>query len=283
MSEHLAELLDLELAWRRVKLDYDSNRTFVTHPFLTDLVELDRESWLRRLRHELASDAYQPSPPVSFPQPKGKWLVRPATMLWVDDEIVYAALVGAALPHIETALRWAQGDPDVSYQLSPDPGRPAWVRSDFRVWNEWRTRSLEKLGAAVQFVAVADIAAFYENIDFARLLSYLREVGTDAEVLELLAKCLHTWSQPRDKGIPQGYSASDILAKLYLLPVDQALKNEGYTHLRYVDDIRIFCGNLTAAKRSVPTPASTVGIWRRPCGPTSARCSKIRADCGHIR
>ncbi len=57
----------------------------------------------------------------------------------------------------------------------------------------------------------------------------------------LLSDCLNRWAQPRGKGIPQGYTAADILAKLYLTSVDINLRNEGFDHLRYVDDIRVFC------------------------------------------
>ena len=62
---------------------------------------------------------------------------------------------------------------------------------------------------------------------------------------------LNRWAQPRAKGIPQGFSASDILAKIYLNPIDRALRNGGFTHLRYVDDIRIFCKSRLEAKRGL--------------------------------
>ena len=45
------------------------------------------------------------------------------------------------------------------------------------------------------------------------------------------------------RGLPQGYSASDVLAKAYLHPVDQSLAGRGYTHVRWVDDFRIFVRN----------------------------------------
>ena len=72
------------------------------------------------------------------------------------------------------------------------------------------------------------------------------------EAAKLLSACLNRWAEPRGKGIPQGRrSASDILAKLYLDSIDHNLRNEGFSHLRYVDDIRIFCGDIREAKRAV--------------------------------
>lgn len=250
MSEHLVSLLDLTLAWRRLKLDFD-NRVSFCHPILKDLIELDLDSWLATIKDELARDVYRPSPPNAYEMPKGKWLVRPGVRLSPKDELIYTALVGAALPHIEERVRWARGDPDVSYQLVRDPRLPAWVNSGFRVWAEWRTKSLAKLGQSVQYVVFADISAFYENIDYPKLASYLREIGVGQEVVSLLTECLWVWSLPRGKGLPQGYTPSDILAKLYLAGFDLSLKNEGHVHLRYVDDIRVFCANLTAARQSL--------------------------------
>lgn len=67
----------------------------------------------------------------------------------------------------------------------------------------------------------------------------------------MLRECLRQWSFRGDVGIPQGYSASDILAKLFANTLDNLLLNNGYTHLRYVDDIRIFCKSKVHAKKAI--------------------------------
>lgn len=69
--------------------------------------------------------------------------------------------------------------------------------------------------------------------------------------MRILAQFLNRWVQVNGKGIPQGNSASDLLAKLYLDPVDKGLKNAGFIHLRYVDDFRIFCRTESEAKRAL--------------------------------
>jgi Reverse transcriptase (RNA-dependent DNA polymerase) len=53
------------------------------------------------------------------------------------------------------------------------------------------------------------------------------------------------------RSIPQGHSPADILAKLYLSPVDSALQDFGHKHFRFVDDFRFFCRNLREAKRAL--------------------------------
>ena len=52
---------------------------------------------------------------------------------------------------------------------------------------------------------------------------------------------LNAWAPGKQKGIPQGYTTSSILAEVYLDSIDKNLEREGIEHTRYVDDMRIFC------------------------------------------
>ena len=125
-------------------------------------------------------------------------------------------------------------------------------------------------------MVVADISAFYENIDLPRLASDLRRIGIDHEIITLLSSCLNRWAEPRGKGIPQGYSAADILAKLYLDPLDQTLHTEGFRHLRYVDDIRIFCRDEIEARRALLRLSEL--LRARGLNLQSAKTHVLRAD-----
>jgi hypothetical protein len=194
---------------------------------------------------------YVPSERLLCLTPKPGWLVRPGAVLNLEDEVIYTALLGALHERLWTLIGSSQGDPDVAYQLQPLQAGVEWVRSGFRVWTDWRTRSLAKLAGGCLYMVTADIAAFYDTIDLSLLFSDLRAMGADPTALPLLSACLNRWASPLGRGIPQGYTASDILAKLYLHPVDVALRNAGFTHLRYVDDIRIFCTSLLEAKRAL--------------------------------
>src|SRR5258708_3273490 len=115
MSERLANLLNLELAWHRTKLDIPV-RTFVTNPYLIDLVEQDSRAFFVRIREQIVR-GYTPGPSGTCLLPKGNWHVRPGALLRVSDEILFNALVGQSFQHIARRLRWSQGDPDVAYQL----------------------------------------------------------------------------------------------------------------------------------------------------------------------
>jgi hypothetical protein len=181
--------------------------------------------------------------------PKGNGLIRPGGHLSYADRLIYAACVGACFPAIHKALKWSQGVIDFSYQLALDPANPEWIRDRFVGWKSFDEKSVARIGAGAAFVVVADISAFYENIDIGLLVSDVRATGAPKPAVDQLSVCLNKWAQVSGRGIPQGQTPSDILAKLYLNTVDQNLKNMGYEHLRYVDDFRVFCGSEVEAKQ----------------------------------
>jgi hypothetical protein len=96
--------LDLELAWRRVKDDHRSGRSFVNYPFEIELDEAARDNWLAGLRAKIAA-TYRPHSVVVADIPKGNGAVRPAALLTLEDKVVYSAAVGALLPSINAGLR----------------------------------------------------------------------------------------------------------------------------------------------------------------------------------
>lgn len=223
-------------------------RGFVVVPHQAEWIELDLDRWLDFIQGRLG-DGYEPDSASRCFEPKPRWMLRPGTVLTLEDEVVYNYVIGEFLQGVWRVIGWAQGDPDLAYRLSEDRlGAVKWVTRGVRAHKEFRRLSLDKLSQDITHAVTTDVTGFYENIDIDRLLSDLRVFEPDGEHLELLQKCLRRWSIPRGKGIPQGYTASDILAKVYFNPVDQALRNDGIVHLRYVDDLRVFCRSRRDAK-----------------------------------
>lgn len=252
MSDSISSRLHLDLAWRRVKLDLKNNRGFVTYPYVIDWIEEDLGGWFDTIREELdSSTGYAPRSCLTCYQPKENWLVRPGAVLDLKDEVVYTAILGAFHKQVWSVIGWSQGNPDTSQPLQQAPDKAAWVRSRFGSWREFGEKSLAALESDVSDVLFTDISGFYENIDLQHLSSILQQARVDPELLSLLNKCLNRWAQPRAKGIPQGFTSSDILAKLYLNNVDHRLSTLGFIHLRYNDDFRIFCPSVIAARKAL--------------------------------
>ena len=243
-----ADALDLHLAWRRVKSDID-HRVFIGHPYAVSVIEHTLDDWIAARFEDLQGGRYEPKPMFVCDVPKGGGLIRPGAHLSYADRLVYAACVGACLPAIHEVLRWAQGSVDFSYQLANDSKNPDWIRNRFGGWRDFNQTSLNYIGNQTQFVVFADITAFYENIDIGLLISDLKASGAPQFAIAQLSTCLNKWSQIPGRGLPQGQTPSDILAKLYVNNIDRRLRQLGYRYVRYVDDMRAFFATLTEAKQ----------------------------------
>ena len=250
-SLQFAKDLDLHLAWKRIKNDILEDKVFIKNPYEVSLIEHDIESWLRRIRQSIARDTYVPKDLYICDIPKGNNLIRPGGHLELSDRVIYTAVLSSAFDKIKNELEWAQGKVDFSYELVDDPSKIEWLKNPFPSWEAFRLKSLAEIHKGYTYVVVTDISAFYENIDISILISDLKEIGLQNAQTNILSKCLNRWAQVSGRGLPQGHSSSDILAKVYLNPVDELLMQSGFKHFRYVDDIRIFCKDLNEAKRSI--------------------------------
>jgi retron-type reverse transcriptase len=281
MSEALVQLLDLDLGWTRTIADITERRTFVRHPYELELVQIDLQAWLAQLRDLLRADRYYPSPMLFIDVPKGRGGVRSGAYLTLPDRVVYASLVAAALPNIERHLAWAQGTVDFSYQLRRTRRGADWFRSRFLAWREFRESSLRRVHEGLPYVVMTDISDFYDSIDIATLLSDLRQMDTPEALVTQLSACLNRWADPLKVGIPQGQSASDVLAKVYLNSVDRNLRAMDYGHFRYVDDYRIFCNDKVRAKRAL---LDLTGLLRkRGLSLQAAKSEILRSDEARTR
>ena len=259
IAPSLSSGLDLPLAWRRVQADLAERRAFVRHPFHEQLIDPDLSAWLGNLSVLVDTDTYVPSPCglCSVPKPQGH--VRPGGVLTLEDQVLYSALVQQLRAQIQPALQPAAGSPDYSYQLRSKVEHLEWFEQFFPRWKAFDADSINHIDAGATHVVVADIAGYYEQIDLYSLRSDLNGLGVDSKVLALLMTMLHRWTRIERRGLPQGYSPSDLLGKLYLNSVDLTLKNEGLQHIRWVDDFRIFCRSEAEARQALIVLIGSLG------------------------
>ncbi len=251
MAASAVPALDLPLAWRRVKHDLE-HRVFVQPGYELQLIQADLDGWLGPIGTQLEAGHYSPRAMRVVEVPKGGGLLRPGSQLSLSDHLVYTACVGAALEHFHPTLAPLQGAVDFGYRLAGDPKAQSWITNQFEAWRDFRVDSIAKIDSGASCVVVTDLTAFYETIAVPFLLSDLRAAGVPTGITELLNRCLSRWST-HGRGIPQGVSASDLLAKFYLHVVDRTLMEDGIVHTRYVDDIRLFCGDDVSAKKNLNT------------------------------
>jgi hypothetical protein len=119
-----------------------------------------------------------------------------------------------------------------------------------------------RVGSDGKTVLQTDGQNYYESIRIAdlekTLLICLSETDTSAEektrirfCVDAMISCLRAWSYSGSHGLPQNRDISSFLASIYMRPVDSFMIAEGYDYYRYMDDIRIICGNRYEARKAL--------------------------------
>jgi len=226
--------LDFELAWERVKEDL-RKVCFCDNPYIVNIAEANRTKWLDYIK----STFKNPTIPPVVDIPKKNWHIRPASMLTVQDQVIYSALLLDGIEEIKNALEWSSNKKRFSYVLKRNQKTKYWLEYGW-YWKNFNTKSIE-LAHEYDYVLITDIAGYFENINIKRLISDLDSLGFEKDAKTVLNDYLNAWAPGKQKGIPQGYTTSSILAEVYLDSIDKNLEREGIEHTRYVDDMRIFC------------------------------------------
>jgi hypothetical protein len=243
--------MDVQLAWKRVKNDL-AEKYFISPLFLTEIFQSDLAAWLANLEKSFVDGTYNVGFLEIIDIPKGKGMVRPGSLLKVEDNIFYNVLVQECYIKIAEAVNWSQGKVDYGYVITSSiANKVPFFTNNLDGWTNFRDVSMEMLSQGYTHVVITDITGFYENINIGLLISDLKLLELPIDIVNKLSNCLNKWAITDGKGLPQGNSASDVLAKLYMNTIDQGLSNNGFSHLRYVDDIRVFCKSEIEAKKSL--------------------------------
>ncbi len=173
-----------------------------------------------------------------LPKPIGGY--RVVHQLDPIDTLLYTAMIYENANQIEAT----RASPEIacSYRVCPDT-----EGKFFDPANTWRTqfhKNSDEYSRSGEFryVVLADIADFYNQISQHRLTNNLEIAGVSSLRAGNIERFLFALTEGLcSRGVPVGPSASILLAEASLIDVDQYLINIGCTHVRYVDDFRIFC------------------------------------------
>lgn len=93
-----------------------------------------------------------------------------------------------------------------------------------------------------RYILDADIDAFFDNVDHALLLGFLKHDLPDDSLLPLITRWLELGkSSPRHAvGIPLGSPLSPLWANVFLHRLDRAVTERGRDLVRYADDFIVF-------------------------------------------
>jgi hypothetical protein len=221
--------------------------SFISSPYVVDILEHKKEDWLSDLRETLECGEYDPRSPRIIDVPKGDYHLRPASVLHPEDLVVYSALILEVFDELRSSIEWSAGECRYSHILREDiEDSNQWDEFEKPHWTAMQERKID-LAEESDHVLKTDVSGFYENIDIERVTSIFKQFTERQDVGNELRHLLRPWADPRKRGVPQGYGPSDILAEIYLDGVDRRLKNNGFDHVRYNDDFVVFCNSRDAA------------------------------------
>jgi hypothetical protein len=197
-----------------------------------------------QLLHERLKGGWKPTSPIRMYLPKASGLLRPLTLLALDDQIVLQSIANQVAKQMFNRRRAVQNRLVFSSCLNSKPDSIFFLQDWRRTYHDFKLQLGWHLANGNHWIAHFDLAAFYETISHRALQSIVSPSGGSNETWEMIRKWLCVWTSeikgiPVDHGIPQGPIASDFLAEIFLLPLDEAMDKAGIPYIRYVDDIRV--------------------------------------------
>ena len=202
-----------------------------------DLEEQLRTDW-PRIREQLLSDTYVPSPvrKVEIPKPGGG--VRVLGIPTVVDRMIQQAL------HQKLTRVFDVTFSDDSYGFRP--GRSA---------HQAVLRSREHIEAGHRWVVDLDLESFFDRVNHDVLMSRVARRVKDKRILHLIGRYLRAGMMegglmsPRTEGTPQGGPLSPLLSNILLDELDKELERRGHRFVRYCDDFQVYVKSEAAGVR----------------------------------
>jgi hypothetical protein len=206
---------------------------------------------LIRLRKHLLRDAYDPGHASKVYLPKPSGILRPYTLLTVNDQIVYQACVNVIAEKLMPIVKKRYLKTTFGHLYAGKSSKFFYLKwqDGYRAYS---STILYNINKGYKFAANFDLAAFYDSIDHNVIKHFLEKLTVDHDLIDFLLRCLKKWtsytwtSVPNviylGHGIPQGPLSSGLLSEVVIKHLDdKGIRQRGpIKYLRYVDDIKIF-------------------------------------------
>ncbi len=239
-----ARLENLQLAWRWIRSNPD--RSYKSHfRELYSAYATADTALLRHLKSRLDRSIFEPSDSCKLFLPKPSGILRPYTLLGIEDQIVYQAMANIVAERLYPRVRSKYNRQVFGHQYAGNSSLWFYRRwtDGYKAFNKAAERAF---GHGYVWTASFDLTAFYDSIDHNVLRHMLKEIGLDHDFCIELTRLLNRWTATttqiyHDHGIPQGPLSSGLISEAVLKHFDENFRTRfDVKYFRYVDDIRLF-------------------------------------------
>lgn len=197
------------------------------------------------LHDRLRRGIYEPRHACKIMMPKRSGILRPYTVLTVEDQLVYQGMANVIAERLAPKIRNRYF---VQVFGNLYAGRASqWF---YRRWRDGYTAfnkaARDAFNRGLVFGASFDLTACYDSLDHSVLCHFLGKLNCEQEFCDALRAYLSVWTATEKRiyqnhGIPQGPLSSGLISELVLQHFDQHHRaSTNLVYLRYVDDIRLF-------------------------------------------
>lgn len=200
---------------------------------------------LGQLGNRMARGIYEPTDSCKLFLPKPSGILRPYTLLGIEDQIVYQAMANIIAERLMPHVRGRYNKQVFGHQYAGSTS--LWF---YKKWTDgykaFNHAAQTAFSNGYTWTASFDLTAFYDSIDHNVLRHMLGGIGIDQDFCTELTRLLNKWTATRtqiyhDHGIPQGPLSSGLVSEAVLKHFDENFKTRfDVQYLRYVDDIKLF-------------------------------------------
>lgn len=264
----VARFDNLQQAWRWIRSNPD--RTYKSHfRELYSAYATADDALLKQLKSRLDRNIFEPSDACKLFIPKPSGILRPYTLLGIEDQIVYQAMANVVAERLQPHVRSKYNRQVFGHQYAG--ASSLWF---YRKWADgykaFNKAAENVFASGYVWSASFDLTAFYDSIDHNVLRHMLKDVGLDHDFCMELTRLLNKWTATttqiyHDHGIPQGPLSSGLISEAVLKHFDDNFRTRfDVKYFRYVDDIRLFAkseDHLRHALVSLDRLSKDVGLF----------------------
>jgi Reverse transcriptase (RNA-dependent DNA polymerase) len=249
MPDNLAQafaLPNLRRAWRWITTNPEPQfKNYVRHIYRA--YSLCAEENLTDLHSRLVKRSFTAHHSTKLFFPKKSGILRPYSLLCVEDQIVYQAIMNIVAESFPVHIR-RRYQKQVFGHLYAGKRSRVFCKSWKSAYAKFSEALRKAFADGFLYTASFDLTACYDSIDHRVLKHFLLDLKFEPEFCDYLCELLRTWTSSSSSvpiyqghGIPQGPPPSGLLSECVLRHFDDnGPASKAIRYFRYVDDIRLF-------------------------------------------